>query len=77
MSDINKTKKLLKRYSIARIPFIAINTIERTRTLEILKDISEELTLPFYVHTLSKGMYDIGSDKIINEDKSVYGALII
>lgn len=75
MSDIAKSKELLKRYSIARIPFIAINTIERTRTLEILKEIAEELTLSFYVHTLSKGLYDLTTDKIINEDRSVYGAI--
>ncbi len=75
MSDIAKCKELLKRYSIARIPFIAINTIERARTLEVLKEVSEELTLPFYVHTLSKGLYDLSSEKSINDDKSVYGAI--
>ena len=75
MSDIAKSKELLKQYSIARIPFIAINTIERARTLEILKEIAEELTLSFYVHTLSKGLYDLTTEKIINEDRSVYGAI--
>lgn len=75
MSDIAKSKELLKRYSIARIPFIAINTIERARTLDILKEISQELTLPFYVHTLSRGIYDLCSDKNVSDDKSVYGAI--
>ena len=49
MSDIAKSKELLKRYSIARIPFISINTIEPGRTLDALKEIAEELQLPFYV----------------------------
>ena len=75
MSDTAEAKKLIRRYSIARIPFIAINTIERGRTLDILKEISEELSLPFYVHTLSKGVYDIATDKVLDEDKSVYGAI--
>jgi SpoVK/Ycf46/Vps4 family AAA+-type ATPase len=75
MSDVIKCKELLKRYSIARIPFIAINTIERGRTLEILKDVSNELSLPFYVHTLSKGIYELTNEKGVNEDKSVYGAI--
>lgn len=75
MSDIAKSKELLKRYSIARIPFIAINTIERARTLDILKEISDELTLPIYVHTLSKGIYELSNEKIISEDKSVFGAI--
>lgn len=70
-----KSKELLKRYSIARIPFIAINTIERARTLNILKEIADELTLPFYVHTLSKGLYDLSTEKVVNDDKSVYGAI--
>ena len=75
MSDVTESKELLKRYSIARIPFIAINTIERARTLDILKSVSEELTLQFYVHTLSKGIYDLATDKVVNEDKSIYGAI--
>lgn len=75
MSDVAKSKELIERYSIARIPFIVINTIERARTLDILKEISEDLTLPFFVHTLSKGLYDISTEKIISDDKSVYGAI--
>ena len=75
MSSINECKDLLRRYSIARIPFIAINTIERGRTLEILKDISIDLSLTFFVHTLSKGIYDLSSDKAVNDDKTVYGAI--
>lgn len=75
MSGVMESRELLKRYSIARIPFIAINTIERGRTLEILKDIAEELLLPFYVHTLSKGVYDISTEKVQSDDRSVYGAV--
>ena len=75
MSDIAKSKELLKRYSIARIPFIAVNTIEPGRTLDMLKVISEELQLPFYVHTLTKGVYDLATDKNWSDDRSVYGAI--
>ena len=75
MSNVRESRDLLKRYSVARIPFIAINSIERARTLEILKEVAEELSLPFCVHTLSKGIYDLVSDKVLNDDKSVYGAI--
>ena len=75
MSDTAKSKELLTRYSVARIPFIAINTIEPSRTLDILKEISEQLQLPFCVHTLTKGVYDLTSDKTLCDDKSVYGAV--
>jgi len=75
MSDIAKAKELLTRYSLARIPFIAINTIEPARSLEMLKTISEDLQLPFHVHTLTKGVYDLLTDKTLSDDKSVYGAI--
>ena len=55
MSDTAKSKELLTRYSIARIPFIAINTIEPGRTLEMLKEISEDLQLPFSCTYADKG----------------------
>ncbi len=75
MSNIEKCKSLLKRYSLARIPFISVNTIEPARALGALKEVANELQIPFYVHTLTKGVYDIATDKILNEDKSVYGAI--
>jgi SpoVK/Ycf46/Vps4 family AAA+-type ATPase len=74
MSSLEETKKIIKRYSIARIPFLAINTIERGRTLEMLKDIANDISLQFIVHTLSKGIYDLSSKKEISDDKSIYGA---
>ena len=75
MSNIAKAKDLLKRYSVARIPFITVNTIEKSRTLNMLKEVSAELSLPFCVHSYSKGIYDLSSSKVINDDRSVYGAI--
>lgn len=75
MSTLSKCKELLRQYSTARIPFIVINTIERGRTLELLKNVADSLSLTFYVHTLSKGMYDLNTGKIVNDDKTVYGAI--
>ena len=75
MGDTKKSKELLMKYSIARIPLITINTIEHGRTIDILKEIAIELQQPFYVHTSSKGVYDIVTDKTVSEDKSFYGAI--
>lgn len=75
MSDTRKSKDLLLKYSKARIPFIVINTIEPGRTLDMLKEISDELQLPFCVHTLTKGVYDLQTDKNLSDDRSVYGAI--
>ena len=47
MSDIKKAKELLKRYSSARIPFVVIDTMERDRTLEVLKEVADALKLKY------------------------------
>lgn len=65
----------MKQYSLARIPFISFRTMEKSRGIETLKEVSYELNLPFYVHTLSKGIYDITTGKIVNDDKTLIGAL--
>jgi SpoVK/Ycf46/Vps4 family AAA+-type ATPase len=75
MADVQSCVKILERYSIARIPFISVNTSERSRVLEIVKQVADNIRLPFYVHTLSKGMYDLSTGRTVNEDRSVSGAL--
>lgn len=75
MTALKKSKELLRRYMTARIPFISLNTIERTRVLGMIKEIAEELSLSVFVHTLSRGVYDLQTNKVLNEDKSVYGAI--
>ena len=75
MADALGCAKTLERYSIARIPFISVNTSERSRVLEVVKRIADNIRLPFYVHTLSKGMFDLSTGRVINEDRSVPGAL--
>lgn len=77
MSTVAEVKELLRRYSIARIPFISVNTIERGRALDMIAEVSEELEagIQFYVHTLSKGVYDIRTQKVACEDRSIYGAI--
>lgn len=64
----------MKRYSLARIPFIAFNSMERARAIDVFRSVSNDLTLPFYVHTMSKGMSELNG-KTVNEDKSIMGAL--
>lgn len=73
--DFDKCVETVKRYSLARIPFVSFNTIEKARAIEVFKLVANDLLLPFYVHTLSKGMVDITSGRNVNEDKSLMGAL--
>lgn len=55
------------------------NHYQKVRLLTIATSKSKEEKrnggLPFYVHTLSKGLYDLTTEKSINDDKSVYGAI--
>lgn len=75
MSDSTTAKTLIKRYIIARIPLITIDSIERSRVLDTIKEIRDELMIPIWVHTLSKGIVDVETNKVIREDKSIYGAI--
>lgn len=76
MSNSTVFREVLTRYLKARIPFIAVRTSERSRALEILKEIAQELTTtPTYVHTLSRGLREIVSGRVTSEERTVYGVL--
>lgn len=74
MSNTQECTKQLKRYLIARIPLIVVNTIERSRILEILRNIADDMVQDtmienssFFVHTFSRGIYDIRSGEAVDE----------
>lgn len=75
MSSIKSIHKMLVKYARARIPFVAIETIEKNRILAVLRSVAEELNLRYFVFTLSKGIYNIATGKVIKEDKTMYGAI--
>jgi hypothetical protein len=62
-------------YLKARIPFISLRTDERDRALELFRSLASELNIPIYYHTLSQGVRDIGTNRVVNEERSVAGAL--
>lgn len=72
---MNTFRNALERYISARIPFISIRSTERSRVMNILRETAEKINIPIYAHTLSEGMKDIMSQRKVNEDRSVYGAL--
>lgn len=75
MPDLQGCAKTLKKYAIARIPFISVYSPERARILEIINGVADTIKQPFFVHTLSKGMCDLATGKTANEDRSIPGAL--
>jgi ATP-dependent Zn protease len=43
--------------------------------LEVVSQLADEINIPIYTHSLSQGMKDIKTQKTVNEDRSVPGAL--
>ncbi len=75
MPDFVECRRTLSLYLKARVPFISVRTDERDRALELLRQVAAELSVPVYVHTLSHGMRDISTARVVSEDRSVPGAL--
>lgn len=75
MANKAEFKTSLLRMFRARIPFISIRSIERTRVLEVVQQLAEEINIPIYVHSLSHGTIDIKTKKGVNEDRSVAGGI--
>ena len=75
MPDFVTCRQTMLLYLKARIPFISLRTDERDRALELFRGLATELTVPIYFHTLSQGVRDIATNRVVNEDRSVAGAL--
>lgn len=75
MANKEEFKISLSRMFRARIPFISIKSIERSRVLEVIQQLAEEINIPIYVHNLSHGTLDIKTKKAINDDRSVAGGI--
>lgn len=76
MSNARDSSDIMRHYIKARIPFVVFNTIETSRALDIMKQVTSELSMSgTYVHSVSKGMYDISTSSIVDEDTTFYGAM--
>jgi ATP-dependent 26S proteasome regulatory subunit len=75
MSDTAEFKATLTRYLKARIPFISIRSAERSRVLDLLREVGATLQAPVFVHTLSQGTRELGSGRSVNDDRSTTGAV--
>src|SRR5689334_10147030 len=75
MPDSTTCRQTLLLYLKARIPFISLRSDERDRALDLLRELAGELAIPIYCHTLSQGTRDIVNNRVVNEDRSIAGAL--
>jgi hypothetical protein len=75
MADLQACRQTLLLYLKARIPFISFRTDERDRALDLLRQLAPQLNIPIFFHTLSSGTRDIATNRVMNDDRSVAGAL--
>ena len=73
--NYNEAKEYLKRYLKARIPVITINTVEKNRINRLIKEVSDELNISFSSYSMSDGIYNLKTNQIISDEKTIMGAL--
>lgn len=73
--NYNEVKEHLKRYLKARIPVIVINSVEKNRVFNIIKEISEEINMNFQSYQMSQGIVDLKTNTTISEDKTIMSVL--
>lgn len=73
--NYNEVKEYLKRYLKARIPVIVINSVEKNRSLRLLKELANETNLNFNLYQMSQGITDLKTNTIKSEDKTIMSAL--
>ena len=73
--NYNEAKEKLQNYLMARIPLIILNTLEKNRVVKMVSEIHESFATNIYIHSMSKGMYDINSKELITNEKNLMSVL--
>lgn len=73
--NYEETKEYLKRYLKARIPVIAVNSVEKNRVIRILSEIADEMGYVFNLFQISQGITDLKTNTLVSEDKTIMSAL--
>lgn len=73
--NYNEAKEYLKRYLKARIPVIIINTVEKNRSLRLIKELANDINMNFNLYQMSQGITDLKTNTIKSEDKTIMSAL--
>ena len=70
-----ESRKKIKQYLLARIPFISVKTSEIGRVESILKEISKEINIDIMINSMSKGTINILNNQKVNDSKNIIGVL--
>ena len=70
-----EVKEYITRYLKARIPVIILDTVEKDRSIRLLKELSKDSNYNFRLFKMSEGITDLNTKEVINEENTVVGAL--
>lgn len=73
--NYKEAKEYLKRYLKARIPVIVINSVEKNRSIRLIKDTANEINMNFSIYQMSQGITDLKTNSIKSDDKTIMSAL--
>ncbi len=73
--NYNEAKEYLKRYLKARIPVIIINSVEKNRSIRLIKETANEINMNFSLYQMSQGITDLKTNSIKSDDKTIMSAL--
>ncbi len=75
MSNMKECMEKFQHYVRARIPFVTFETVEVTRALDVIRMVTEEMGLSgVYVHSVSKGTYELSTGREVDDDRTLVGA---
>jgi ATPase family protein associated with various cellular activities (AAA) len=75
MSNAAETSRRLLSYLLARIPFISVSTVERSRALELVKQLCTGHQLDVLAYSISVGTRDLRTGRVVHEDRSLASTL--
>ncbi|MBX3100671.1 MAG: AAA family ATPase [Salinibacterium sp.] len=71
-----KTSEKLVHYLKARVPFIVVRSIERSRALDVIRYAAGQTkAMSFYTHSRTKGLQELNGNAPVTDDRSLVGAL--
>ncbi|MER7717784.1 AAA family ATPase [Streptomyces flaveolus] len=78
MSNYAESLAHLDSYISARVPVIAMRTIEQQRALRLLREAatqSRRSNMPFWIYTRATGLRDLRTNASVQDDRSLTGAM--
>lgn len=78
MSNYADCRDDLDNYLVARVPVIALRTIEQQRALRLVKEVATQPRrsgMPFWIYSRATGLRDVRTNATVQDDRSLVGAM--